>query len=427
MEESPPLDNEYDLYRFIWDDSFLRNLSEGDIFMDKGFISTTRDPFYSPGINGNFGLILQKIKIPKNKKGLGLFMENFSLFPKEEEFLLPPYCKMKLLSKNDNFTYHHTNPEFEKLINRKYEFELIEVDYNSFYKENKIGNKKEIIYHDISKINLNGIDKINFIKNFIKSYSDEHGQINLNCKNKKYSFCFQWFDSSSNSSYEKFYYNKIKDGILFVCYNEDGYPELNIEIGEDMAVNYLNRFYFHNTKKNISIDELDIITELGRIFCFKKVLIYNNFNNFSDLYKDKSVFLYTQHYNHDLYQYLLNGQKFIENLFTTFEIGYWYIDDIFNKQIDNLMKEKIPEDLYNIKFLKNLFIEIVNKYFYLYGKVSELIDRNIIKNSYIIFNIYEKLASEGLTDNFNLNIDYTTEDNFDMDYKLIFRQPLRRI
>ena len=66
IENSPALDNDYNIYRFIWDDSFIMGLNEGDIFMDRGFISTTRDPFYSPGLNGNFGLILVKIKIPKN-------------------------------------------------------------------------------------------------------------------------------------------------------------------------------------------------------------------------------------------------------------------------------------------------------------------------------------------------------------------------
>ena len=100
--------------------------------MDNGFTSTTRDPFYSPGLNGNFGLILIKIKIPKNKKGVGLFIENFSLFPNEQEFLLYPYSKLKLISKNDNFKYYHTNKEFEKLIHVKYEFEYIDKNQNFF-------------------------------------------------------------------------------------------------------------------------------------------------------------------------------------------------------------------------------------------------------------------------------------------------------
>ena len=53
-----------------------------DIITDNGFISTTRDPFYSPGLTGNFGLTLLKIYLPKGIKGIGLFIENFSFFQK---------------------------------------------------------------------------------------------------------------------------------------------------------------------------------------------------------------------------------------------------------------------------------------------------------------------------------------------------------
>ena len=78
MENAPALENEYNIYRFIWDDSFMINIQPGDYLVDTGFLSTTRDPFYSPGLNLDFGLILLKILIPKNKKGLGLFIENYS-------------------------------------------------------------------------------------------------------------------------------------------------------------------------------------------------------------------------------------------------------------------------------------------------------------------------------------------------------------
>jgi hypothetical protein len=140
MKNSPALDNNYFVYRFIWDDSFINKLKIGDTVVDNGFISTTRDPFYSPGLTGKFGLTLIKINIPKNKKGLGLFIENFSLFQKEEEFLLSPFTKLKLLSKDDNFKYYHTNEAFEKLIEKKYEFEYVNTDFNllNSYKINRV-------------------------------------------------------------------------------------------------------------------------------------------------------------------------------------------------------------------------------------------------------------------------------------------------
>ena len=54
-------------------------VNNGDVFQDNGFISTTRDPFYSPGIKMDFGLILIRINIPMRIKGSGLLMENFSI------------------------------------------------------------------------------------------------------------------------------------------------------------------------------------------------------------------------------------------------------------------------------------------------------------------------------------------------------------
>ena len=108
---SMPLNKNYFIYRFSWDDEYLKNLKINDIFVDSGFMSATRNPFYSPGVNSNgqFGLVLLKIHLPKNIKDMGIFIENFSLFPNEQEFLLYPYSKLKLISKNDNFKYYHTN------------------------------------------------------------------------------------------------------------------------------------------------------------------------------------------------------------------------------------------------------------------------------------------------------------------------------
>ena len=129
INNAPKLNDITSVYRFIWDDDYINNLNIGDIYIEKGFLSTTRDPFYTPGLLGHFGLILIKINIPKNMKGLGLLIENYSLFQNEEEFLLPPYTKLKLISKNEKFKYYHINNIFEKLINKKYEFNIIDVTF----------------------------------------------------------------------------------------------------------------------------------------------------------------------------------------------------------------------------------------------------------------------------------------------------------
>jgi hypothetical protein len=252
MKNSKSLDKNYIVYRFIWDDTFISNLKPGQTVVDKGFLSTTRDPFYSPGLTGNFGLTLIKINVPKDIKGLGLFIENFSLFQKEEEFLLPPFTKLKLLSKDDNFKYYHTNEAFEKLIKKKYEFEYVSTDF-SFLNKYKINNNiKEI--KDFKKYMLPGDDRISLFKNFISDST----QIKIN---NNYLLNCMFFDSTENSSYTKLYYNKIKDGLLISIY-DNGYPFLNIECGKELVVNYINKFYnYGQTKVEINNELLEIILE----------------------------------------------------------------------------------------------------------------------------------------------------------------------
>ena len=440
MEQAPALSNNYDIYRFIWDDSFLIGLKEGDLFIDKGFLSTTRDPFYSPGLNGNFGLVLVKITIPKNKKGVGLFIENFSLFPKEEEFLLPPYSKLKLVSKNDKFKYFHTNPEFEKLINRKYEFELVDIDYSLFYKENldseinkKIVNKKianKISYNPIDKIVLNGTDRIDLLKKFIQIYSSDN-KINLTLDSKKYSFNYQWFDSSESSSYNKFYWNKIKDGLILSIFDSNGYPYLNIELGKELVVNYINQLYFGNTNYNLNQMDLDIIYHLGRIFYYKSSIIFHHYSNFtkfeSNYSPEQKVFLSMKLFNHSIYQYLKSGEKYLNfDSFINYELGYWYLDEYFNKKISDDLLEKIPIDFSKVKTNKDLLIECVENNINYIDKLIGLFDKNIFKNTWVKFNIYDKLVAEGISDNFRSDLEHTNDDLIDDTFKLIFRQPIRR-
>ena len=434
-KNAPNLDNDYDIYRFIWDDSFIIGLKEGDIFMDRGFISTTRDPFYSPGLNGHFGLILLKIKIPKNKKGMGLFIENFSLFPREEEFLLAPYTKLKLISKNDNFKYYHTNPEFEKIINRKYEFELIDVDYQKFHLENPLKLPElPINYHQLETIILNGIDRVELIKKFIIAFSDNN-QINVKIKSNKYSFVYQWFDSTNASSYDKFYYNKLKDGMLFSLFDSEGYPYLNIELGEELVINWINKIYFGNDP-GLTTNLLELVYNFGRIFYYKTAMIFHNYKLFDEFNKNydssNRIFLNMNLYNDTVYSYLTNGTKYLDSEpnyfpFINYNLGYWYLDEYFNKSIDTNIIEKLPEGFENIKTNKELFIKTVTHSFYFYPKLIEQMDKNIVKNDWVTFNIYDKLVTDGLGDNFKPNIDYTKENSLDQDYKLIFRQPIRRL
>lgn len=415
FKNSPKLQNNYYLYRFIWDDEFLKDFKIGDYFYDLGFLSTTRDPFYSPGISGNFGLTLLKINIPNNINGL--MIENFSLFPNEQEFLLPPNCKLKLISKDDKFKYFHINQAFEDIISKKYEFEYLSY---SPLPEIKIKDKYKII-DDLKSYEIHGNDRISMFKNFIS----ESSQIKCTLNNKNYLLICMFFDSTDRSSYNRLYYNKIKDGLLISIY-ENSYPYLNIECGKELVINYINQFYFYkDTKIELDNELLDIILEFGRIFYYKEAKIFHNFRNFSE-FKDTNVddiSLYMNFYNHTIYNYAKNKIKYLNMAFVK---SNWYnIENIINSEISDEIKTKYK---LNLNKISEAIIFIVENRFILYDKfINEISSEfKINKEIFSTFEIYEKLNNQNRISNFRSNIDYDEEEQLGEDFKLIFRQPLRR-
>lgn len=417
IKTSPSLNNNYYIYRFIWDDSFLTNLNIGDYFIDNGFVSTTRDPFYSPGLNGNFGLVLIKINIPKNKKGVGLFIESFSLFQKEEEFLLPPYTKLKLISKDENFKYYHTNETFEKIIHKKYEFDYVDNDY-SFIKNIKISNNFNLI-KNLNNYEINGNDRITLFKTFINSNGNN---IIINHNKKKYYAYLTWFDSSEESSYCKLYYNKTKYGLNIFFY-ENNYPYLNIEFGNEMVINYLNKFfYYETTKKEIDNDLLEIILEFGRIFSYKESKIFLCYRNFS--FFDKScVFAYNYMFNYSLYDFAKNNNKYLDLPFIKNAIGWYKYKTILSQKLNSKLEEK-----YNLsdKTIGEGLIHIIENDFNSYNSYIKEEGMEILLNDHLIYEIYEKLNNQNRIGNFRSDIINNEEEGFGVDFKLIFRQPIRR-
>ena len=102
IENSPSLESDYEVYRFIESDDYLQDLKIGSIFNENSFISTTRNPFYTK--DNVFGFILIKIVLKKATQGIALLIESYSNYPSEQEILLPP-SKLKLISVDNNFKY----------------------------------------------------------------------------------------------------------------------------------------------------------------------------------------------------------------------------------------------------------------------------------------------------------------------------------
>lgn len=412
-------------YRFIWDDNFLKKYKVGDIFIDKGFISTTRDPFYSPGTSVEFGLVLLKINVPKDMKGIGLFMENFSLFPKEEEFLICPNTKFKLVAKNDNFKYEHINKNFQKNITKKYEFDLIETDIN-FIKKLKPINDSYIPEIDLDNIELFGRDRIDLFNSFIQNCDD--------IEQFKYrGIIYQAMIFDSTSSYSKLYYNNTKEGLYIVQY-KDGYPYFTIECGEQLVINFQKTLSLYDELINDNIKDMDhIIAMFGKLFGYEKAIIFNqyhNFTKFKDNYNDSITqnYLYTYLYCHPVYDYYKNNKKVkVSNLYKAV-FGYWNLDKIGRIKVPEEITNKLPKDIKKNITWKDLFIEITEKYFYLYPRLEVWMNyhhKNIMKNIYFEFDILSYLSINGY-DTYQLPMIMDNNQRRNKRLNIIFNRNVRR-
>lgn len=416
-------DNFY-FYRFIWDDEFLKKYKKGDLFVDKGFLSTTRDPFYSPGMSLEFGLVLLKINVPKNMKGIGLFMENFSLFPKEEEFLICPNSKFKLVAKNENFKYEHINKQFERNITKKYEFDLVKTD-TSFLKKLKSINNNDIPEIDLDNLDLFGRDRIDLFNAFIQN-CDEIEQFKYN------GIIYQAMIFDSTGSYSKLYHNKTKEGLYIVQY-KDGYPHLTIECGEKLVINFQKTISLYDDLIVNNDNNDNIIAMFGKIFGYEKAYIYtqyHNFTKFKENYNDNVTknYLYTYLYCNTIYDYYKNNKKIkTSNLYKSI-FGYWNLDKIGKEYVPEEILNKLPKEINKKITWKELFIEIVEKHFYLYPRLEVWMNyhhKNIMKNMYFEFDILSYLSINGF-DTYQLPMIMDNNQRSNKRLNIIFNRNVRR-
>jgi hypothetical protein len=140
----------------------------GDIYITESFISCTRDLFY--GINFDFGDNILALEFPENTKGCLLFIEAYSLFPKEEEVIVSPFCHFELTEK---ITRIILNP----LSGKKKKFTIYKLLF--IKRENKYFLKDNLQYPIIPTLDLNTkIDNVP-LKTFIENICDINKQFNI--------------------------------------------------------------------------------------------------------------------------------------------------------------------------------------------------------------------------------------------------------
>jgi hypothetical protein len=406
IERSPAFDKDYYLYRFIQNDSYLSHLKIGDLFEETSFISTTRNPFYDPK-NNYFGFILIKIKIPKNIEGIGLMIETYSLFPKEEEILLNPSI-LKLISINNDFYYYHPNSNASNMIKKKYEFQFIETIKN---KPTTFLNYKNE-YNPIPTLNflnmkLNGNDFTSkvyyFYNNILPKYNDAryfYTEIENNI------YLFQVFYLDYNPIYEKYFFIQQyykKNEIYFILQDENtGQIILLIEIRDIISVNYISKFV---GSKDIFSDYqlIKFISILGHFFGISDIIIHNSYESYYEISKkllnttlnsviqhdnpdNHIISLYSgdfTFYNKDIIQFMnLNFDKFKNIPGLTCNLKKHVILSLKKINVIDLFVNIDKSPLYyiliktnkNMNFL-DFYLFIHNNYFYLLSDLINIIVR----------------------------------------------------
>lgn len=277
---SPAFDNDYTFYRFVSADNYLKHLNIGDVFMDAGFTSTTRDPFYRNDLY-KFGFILIKIKIPKGVRGVGLCLETLSHFPFEEEVILPPRAKLKLISKDDDCEYFHPDESFVSNIETRYEFEWIGNDKIEMPDRPPLPSDletKTIDFLNLDKTRTVSVrEKIDYT---MKKYFDPMNRIRCKIGDNTFYVVGEWYDSIG--PYEEMYSIKTSEGFsMYSIYK--GYILFMIEIGEvdgysQIKVNYYTK-YSRLDRRNIMGDDnfIKFISSIAHYFDIPNVTIYADY------------------------------------------------------------------------------------------------------------------------------------------------------
>ena len=434
---APQLKSEKLVYRFIDDDFFLKHLKIGDIYQDNGFLSTTRNQFYDID-SDKFGYIMMKIIFKENVKGF-LCVETFSLFDDEEEIILPPLAKLKLLNRDNNVNYYHTKDSSKKKIVKRYEFEYI----GSLYSNKLFKNIEEKIpIFNFLKNPLKGNTLGQVISNFYEGVN-KHNKFYLLINKKKVLFYCDYYDSFG--VYSKYFQKKSDKGFYLYKLNENGKYDYFIEIDNKLYINYFMK-YIDSNQEISDLNLINIIAYIGYGFKIKEAIINCTYINNKvmtskkktdeEIIQNDSAFI-TNH-NLDIYNFLKYEKKrFINNKNINENFEYIYLSLLKNIKLEEILyvhdKDKlhyIYKNFYKLdNNIKDFYIFIVENYSYLINELENKIKKfykNLNKQYEFTYTlqIYPYLINKKIIQNipinnkyYNINNDEKYNDTFNNNYK----------
>lgn len=361
IKNAPEFLKSYTVYRFIENDNYLKHLKIGDIYHDPSFISTTRDPVYYQE-NYQFGYILIKIKLPEKIKGVGLSIEAYSNFPKEEEIILPPTTKLRLDKIILEGQKENTHEQIlNKAVKKKYEFTWIDNDY---------------IHTNIIKINVPDVTeppvpnvklqdllldeniKYTSISERLNYFTRNYVNINYQFRSMigQYEFIFILESYNSTSVYQPFFYYETSTGLLIYSSNPKyGNISIMLELGHEIHVNYYFRFSVTDSGHQLDLNTsewIEWLSLLAYVIGSRTVIIHASYvlpyNKKFSIEEKQIKTRYT--YSQDIYLYLKRKEKLFDKFreVVTPNFDYGELEKLFLIPTDNILKPTDRDDLYRL-------------------------------------------------------------------------------
>ena len=387
IRNAPGFTKNHTVYRFINNDSHISHLEIGDIYKDNSFTSTTRNPFYCKD-SYKFGYILIKIKLPKDIPGIGICIESYSNFPKEEEIILMPATRYRVeniidttdkkISKYESDKFHQ---QFDLEVRKKYEFSW---DGNDYFDNNKvelyfdtdstaIPSIPEINLPDIIKSGINKLETISDkIDHFRVNYTNINNQFITIVSNHKYTFVMESYDSTS--AYLPFFFYELKNGVMLTTSNPiKGNINLMIEIGDELHVNYYFKYSVTDSSSVVDLDNpnwMDWLSMMAYIFGCRNIVIHSNYQLLQTkgdklevkIQKTKNTF------PENIYKYMKHGIKMYDFRYVTPQFDYPNIDKLKFQPVSDTIHKSDRTELYRIsretkiENMYDFYIYIVESY-----------------------------------------------------------------
>lgn len=382
IKHAPAFDKPYWLYRFVDNDEHINKLKINDIYTEKSFISTTRDPFYNND-KYQFGFILIKIKVRPNVPGSALCIETFSKFNLEEEIIFPPKTRLRLVAKDNNCKYYHIDSKFKQNIVTKYEFEFVDnLDIHIDVRTIIVPH----IYVDFNKLLKQTYDYSNFdilVRNFIKTYVNKNYQFQTTINNILYTCIIEFYNS--DSVYAPYYAIKNKNGLSIYIQNPKTMnTSLVLEIDVNaIHVNYYSKFSYNDAYFDLNTREsITFISSIAYIFGIDKIIIHPHYNSCSDFINSHTTKLNDQvtrilemhNYRYDFYTYLTTKQQwFDEQLTITAGFFYYELDSLHYICPTKILSKDDKDTLYQIYINNSNITNITELYVFIVKNHSDKI------------------------------------------------------